>query len=639
MSQTRNKTQNKTKAGGKKTAAKNGAQNFQFETEVRQLLKLMIHSLYTHKEVFLRELISNASDACDKLRFAALTDGALKSEAGEPLIRIRHDEKQRTISVSDNGIGMSRGEVMENIGTIARSGTKRFVEAAQAQKGDDLSLIGQFGVGFYSAFMVAEKVELWTRRAGGKAAEAVKWSSDGEGYTMENARRERHGTEVVLHLRREEKEFLNGGRLRDIIARYSDHISIPIEMPAPGGDGEWEEVNKGAALWTRPRREISAREYDNFYAALSMDAQPPAAVVHNRVEGRMDYISLFFIPAAARFNMFDPEERRGVKLYVRRIFILEDSRLLLPRYLRFVRGVVDAADLPLNVSREFLQHDRGIDTMRKACAKRILAELKRIADKDAEKYQALWNEYGAALKEGLVEDPDNAPLLLELARFATTAGDSAEQKVSLAEYARRMPFHQKAVYYITAQSHAAAQGSPHLEIFRKKNIEVLLLSDAVDEWLVAYVPKFQDRPLKSVAHGEVDLVGGGDKGAAGDNVLAPEVLAKLKDLLGGKVKAVTASSRLTDSPACLVAGEHDVGGNMKRILGQLGQQPPDSKPIMELNPAHPLVKQLGVDNADLADWAEVLFSQAALSEGAALAEPAEYVRKVNALLTRGVLRG
>ncbi len=638
MSQTRNKTQNKTKAGGKKTAAKNGAQNFQFETEVRQLLKLMIHSLYTHKEVFLRELISNASDACDKLRFAALTDGALKSEAGEPLIRIRHDEKQRTISVSDNGIGMSRGEVMENIGTIARSGTKRFVEAAQAKKGDDLSLIGQFGVGFYSAFMVAEKVELWTRRAGGKA-EAVKWSSDGEGYTMENARRERHGTEVVLHLRREEKEFLNGGRLRDIIARYSDHISIPIEMPAPGGDGEWEAVNKGAALWTRPRREISAREYENFYAALSMDAQPPAAVVHNRVEGRMDYISLFFIPAAARFNMFDPEERRGVKLYVRRIFILEDSRLLLPRYLRFVRGVVDAADLPLNVSREFLQHDRGIDTMRKACAKRILAELKRIADKDAEKYQALWNEYGAALKEGLVEDPDNAPLLLELARFATTAGDSAEQKVSLAEYARRMPFHQKAVYYITAQSHAAAQGSPHLEIFRKKNIEVLLLSDAVDEWLVAHVPKFQDRPLKSVAHGEVDLAGGGDKGAAGDNVLAPEVLAKLKDLLGGKVKAVTASSRLTDSPACLVAGEHDVGGNMKRILGQLGQQPPDSKPIMELNPAHPLVKQLGVDNADLADWAEVLFSQAALSEGAALAEPAEYVRKVNALLTRGVLRG
>ena len=641
-------------------------EEFTFQTEVRQLLDLMIHSLYSHKEVFLRELISNSSDACDKLQFAALTDNKLKKVAGESLIEVRCDPQARTLSVSDNGIGMNRDEVIENIGTIARSGTRKFLDMMQSAKpgaGDsgssgsstrpaDASLIGQFGVGFYSVFMVADKVELHTRKAGEAAAAGVKWTSGGgDGFTIEPLARAEHGCTVTLHLGKGEKEFLDETRLRAIIRRYSDHISIPVRMAAADGAGEAETVNKGAALWARPRKEISATDYNEFYAALSLDPQPPTAVIHNRVEGKLDYISLLFIPARAPVSLMDPEQRHGIRLYVRRIFIMDDSRHLLPRYLRFVRGIIDAADLPLNVSREFLQQNKEIDRIRAAATRKILLELKRIATKDSDKYRELWKEYGSVLKEGLVEDPDNRAALAELVRFATTAGDGEAQTVSFADYTGRMPMKQQAIYYITAETHDAAANSPHLEIFRKNNIEVLLLTDAVDEWVVAHVREYQDKPLQSVARSGIDIEGvavaddggaGKDAGVRGDKGddknLAP-LLAKLKEILDGKVKEVVVSSRLTDSPACLVADEHDMGGNLKRILQTMGQELPVTPPILEINAAHPLIRQLSPDSADLADWAEILFSQAALSEGASLAQPTAYVRRVNDLLTRALLKG
>ena len=620
------------------------AQTHSFQTEVKQLLQLMIHSLYSNKEVFLRELISNGSDACDRLRFAALTDSGLL-EDGETLgLKVSVDKNEKTVTISDNGIGMTTDEVVENIGTIARSGTRQFMEALSGDAANDANLIGQFGVGFYSAFLVAHRVELTTRHAGAGAEEGVRWISDGEGeYTIESITREEHGTAITLYLRDEDKEFAEDFRLRGIISRYSDHISLPIEMPSEDKEkkGEWEPVNNGSALWSRPKNEISEEDYHHFYQSLSYDAETPLATLHNRVEGNLEYTSLFFIPKKAPFDLWDREQRHGINLYVRRIFIMDDAKYLMPSYLRFVRGVVDAADLPLNVSREFLQNNKDIDRIRSASVKKILSELSRLAEKEPETYAAFWKEFGKVLKEGVVEDHDNRTVLADLMRFNSTRSDDTEQTESLAAYFKRMPMRQKAIYYITADSHSAADTSPHLEIFRKNDIEVLLLSDPVDEWLVSSLNEYKDKPLKSVAKGALDLedlASPEDKKAneAKEKDLAG-LTEKMQSLLGERVKSVRVSQRLTDSPACLVADETDLGGNLERILQAMGQDAPDAKPIMEINPDHPLIRQLNPEHAQLEDWSRVLFDQAALSEGAPLPEPAAYVQRVNDLLTKAAL--
>ena len=615
-----------------------------FQTEVNQLLQLMIHSLYTNKEIFLRELISNASDACDRLRFAALTDEQLLENSNELSVHITFNEKERTISVRDNGIGMARDEVVDNIGTIARSGTRQFLDSLSGDQSADASLIGQFGVGFYSVFLVAEKVELLTRKAGQKHETGVRWSSDGSGeYTIENTTCVERGTEITLHLRKEDKEFAEGYRLRNIIGKYSDHISLPIKMPSTDEKRkeEWETTNKGAALWSRPKTEISEDEYKQFYTNISYDNEAPLVTLHNRVEGNLEYISLLFIPSKAPFDLWDREQRHGINLYVRRIFILDDAKYLMPSYLRFVRGVVDAADLPLNVSREFLQNNKDIDRIRTASVKKILNELKRIAENNPESYVQFWREFGKVLKEGMVEDHENQKTLAELLRFCTTHDDEETQTVSLADYVKRMPMKQKGIYFITADSYAAASTSPHLEIFRKNDIEVLLLTDPVDEWLVTSLSDYEEKPLKSIAKGTLDL----DEFATDDQKKAAEekgkdltgLVEKIQAVLGDRVKEVRVSHRLTDSPACLVADEHDLGGNLERILQAMGQEAPDAKPIMEINADHPLIKQLAPEHEGLEEWSMVLFDQAALSEGARLSEPAAYVKRVNDLLTRASL--
>jgi len=617
-----------------------------FQTEVKQLLHLMIHSLYTHKEVFLRELISNGSDACDRLRFAGLTNEGLMEEGEVLRLRVSFDKNNKTITIEDNGIGMSRDEVIENIGTIARSGTRQFLDALSGDETIDSNLIGQFGVGFYSAFLVAQKVELTTRRAGEPTSAGVRWVSDGSGeYSIESAEIASRGTTITVHLRNEDKEYSEGFRLRSIIGKYSDHISLPIEMVSEEKEhkGEWEAVNTGSALWTRPKSEIEHEEYERFYSSLSYDSEPPLAILHNRVEGTLEYTSLLFIPNKAPFDLWDREQRHGINLYVRRIFIMDDAKYLMPSYLRFVRGVVDAADLPLNVSREFLQNNKDIDRIRSASVKKVLAELARLADKEPETYAKFWAQFGKVLKEGLVEDHDNRTTLSDLLRFASTRGDSEAQTISLAEYFKRMPMKQTAIYYITAESFAAASTSPHLEIFRKNDVEVLLLSDPVDEWLVTSLNEYKDKPLKSVAKGALDL----DDFASEEDKKASEkkekglssLTEKMQEILGEKIKAVRVSHRLTDSPACLVADEADLGGNLERILQSMGQSAPETKPIMEINPDHPLIRQLGPEHARLEDWTRVLFDQAALSEGAPLPEPAAYVQRVNDLLTRAMLAG
>ncbi len=610
-----------------------------FQTEVQQLLHLMIHSLYSHKEVFLRELISNASDACDRLRFESLTHDELMEDDAELAIRVSFDPAARTLTIADNGIGMSREEVIEHIGTIARSGTKQFMSALSGDQKKDASLIGQFGVGFYSVFMVADRVTLTTRRAGLKPELGVRWESDGQGaYTVADVAQPGRGTAIVLHLRADADEFLEPARLRGIVTRYSDHVSLPIRMPkeAPGAEPEWETINRGAALWARPKKDISQEEYTSFYANLAYDPEPPLATIHHRVEGTLEYILLLFIPARAPFDLWDREHRHGVKLYVRRIFIADDTKHLVPAYLRFVRGVIDSADLPLNVSREFLQHNTEIDKIRAGAAKRILGELKTVAEKEPEKYAGFWKEFGRALKEGIIEDPENRATLADLLRFASTREDSAEQGVSLAQYLGRMPLKQKAIYYLTAESHTTAKSSPHLELFRKKNIEVLLLSDPVDEWLVTHLTEYQQRPLQSVARGGLDLSGFEDETAAAKQKEIAgafgELTQALKEALGDKVKDVRISRRLTDSPACLVADEHDPGVNLERMLKALGQKASGAKPILEINPEHALIAALKTERAQFADWAQVLFDQAALAEGAQLEEPAAYVQRVNALL-------
>ncbi len=622
------------------------AKTHSFQTEVKQLLHLMIHSLYSNKEVFLRELISNGSDACDRLRFAALTDEGL-IEAGENLrLRVTFDKKEKTITVNDNGVGMSHDEVVQNIGTIARSGTRQFLDALSGDTANDANLIGQFGVGFYSVFLVAEKVELTTRRAGDPASAGVRWSSDGGGeYLIETVELADRGTTITLHLRDEDKEFVEDFRIRGIVSKYSDHISLPIEMHPQGEDTkeEWEAINSGSALWSRPKNEITVEEYERFYTTLSYDSEAPLATLHNRVEGTLEYTSLFFIPKKAPFDLWDREQRHGINLYVRRIFIMDDAKYLMPSFLRFVRGVVDASDLPLNVSREFLQNNKDIDRIRAASVKKVLSELTRLAAKEPEAYAAFWKEFGKVLKEGMVEDHDNRTVLSDLLRFSSTRSKDLEQTQSLAGYFKRMPMKQKAIYYITADSHNAASTSPHLEIFRKNDVEVLLLSDPVDEWLVSSLNEYKDKPLKSVAKGALDL----DDFASPEDKKASEqkekdlseLTEKMQSVLEGKVKSVRVSLRLTDSPACLVADEADLGGNLERILAAMGQNAPDAKPIMEINPDHPLIRQLDPEHARLGDWTQVLFDQAALSEGAPLPEPAAYVQRVNDLLTRAALAG
>ncbi len=611
-------------------------QTLGFQTEVRQLLDLMIHSLYSDKDIFLRELISNASDAVDKLRFEALRDESLYEGDSDLKIRVQVDKAARTITIADNGIGMTRDEVIENIGTIASSGTRRFFERLTGDEAKDARLIGQFGVGFYSAFMVADRVTLLTRRAGTASAQGVRWESAGTGdYTVETVERPERGTAVVLHVREGEDEFLDDHRLKAIIRRYSDHITLPIVMPA--ADGAPETVNKAAALWARPRQDITELEYDEFYKHVAHDFEAPLAHIHSRVEGKQEYTALLFVPRRAPFDLFDRDRRYGVKLYVRRVFIMDDAEQLLPNYLRFVRGVIDAADLPLNVSREILQKSRDIDTIRSGATRKVLDLLAELAEKEPEKYRTFWAEFGVVLKEGVVEDAGNRERIAKLLRFQTTAesGDG----VSLADYVARMVEGQDKIYYVTAESAAAARHSPHLEIFRRKGIEVLLLTDRIDEWLVTHLSEFEGHALRSVAKGDLDLKGVGrdEDGPKVAETEEPEWKAlseRMAKVLGDKVKEVRVSHRLTESPACLVAGEHDLGIHLERLLKAAGQSAPASRPVLEINPGHPLVMRLRGESSEqrLADWTMLLFDQAILAEGGALEDGAEFVHRLNGLL-------
>lgn len=620
-----------------------------FQTEVSQLLKLMIHSLYSNKEIFMRELISNASDAIDKLRFESLADEALLEGDSELKIRVAFDKEARTITFSDNGIGMNRQEVMDNIGTIAKSGTRQFIDSLTGDQTKDSNMIGQFGVGFYSSFIVADKVSLTTRRAGTGAEHGVCWTSSGEGdYTLENIEKAEHGTEVVLHLRDGEDEFLEGIRLRTIIRKYSDHIPVSIEMlkeTAPSAEGdeateekeEYEAVNSASALWMRPKSEIKEEEYNEFYKHVAHDYEDPLAHLHNRVEGRVEYTSLLYIPARAPFDLWDREARHGIKLYVQRVFIMDDAEQLMPNYLRFVRGVVDSNDLPLNVSREILQHNKTIDSMRAGSVKKILDTLQTMAKKDEEKYTKFWGEFGNVMKEGPAEDHANQQKIAKLLRFATTDNDSSEQTVSLDQYIERMKEGQEAIYYITADTHTAAKNSPHLEVFRKKGIEVLLLSDRVDEWLVSSLQNYSEKPLQAVTRGELNLGDVEDEQEKEQQKAAEEnfkaLVEKAQEILTDKVSEVRITHRLTNSPACLVTGEHDMNANLERILKAAGQDVPTSKPILELNPEHPLIIRLKAEEGERFDeLSNLLFDQALLSEGGQLEDPAGFVQRLNKLL-------
>jgi molecular chaperone HtpG len=617
-----------------------------FQTEIKQLLDLMVHSLYSNKEIFLRELISNASDANDKLRFEALSDDGLYEGDAELKIRIDYDNNKRTISVSDNGIGMFRDEVIDNIGTIAKSGTVEFFKALTGDARKDSQLIGQFGVGFYSAFIVAKKVVLTTRRAGAPATAGVRWESDGEGeYTIENVEVPQRGTTVELTLRDEEDELLNHWRLSNIIHKYSDHISFPILLPKQNDKGEkedeFERVNEGTALWIRAKQDISDDDYDAFFKHVAHDSQSPLTRVHSKVEGKLQYTLLLYVPSHAPFDLWDRDGHRGVRLYVKRVFILDDSDQLLPRYLRFIRGIIDTDDLPLNISRELLQRNKTIDAIRGGAVKKILGMIEDLT-KDEEKYQQFWDLFGRVLKEGIVEDPGNQERLAKLLRFASTHGEDDKQTVSLANYIERMPAEQKAVYYLSGESFNAVSRSPHLEIFKEKGIEVLLLTDPVDEWLVSHLTEFEGKPLKSVAHGDLDLeveAGviegvGGEKLAERESQQASAALVeRLKETLKERVADVRTTQRLTSSPACLVANEHDMSPQLRRILESAGQTVPSQKRTLEINPKHPLVQQLGSldDETRFADWATLLVDQAVLSEGGKLDDPADFVRRMNEL--------
>ncbi len=624
-----------------------------FQTEVRQLLKLMIHSLYSNKEIFLRELISNASDASDKLRFEALADDALYEDDGELKIQIEFDKEARTLTIRDNGIGMTRDEVMENIGTIAKSGTRQFFDSLTGDQAKDAQLIGQFGVGFYSAFIVADKVTVATRRAGMGSEHGVLWASDGEGeYTIETIDKAARGTEVTLHLREGEEEFAEEYRLRNIIQKYSDHISLPIymltEKAAEEGDEkvlEWTMVNSASALWTRAKSDISEEEYNEFYKHVAHDFQDPLAHVHSKVEGTNSYTSLFYIPKQAPFDLFDREKRHGIKLYVKRVFIMDDAEQLMPVYLRFVRGIVDSDDLPLNVSREILQRNKHIDSIRAASVKKVLGLLEGLAKNEPEKYTEFWNTFGAVMKEGVAEDNANRERIAKLMRFASTHQSDDAQTVSLDDYIGRMKEGQDKIYYITADSFAAAQNSPHLEVFLKKGIEVLLMGERVDEWMMSYLTEYDGKSFQSVAKGDLDLGQLDDEKEQEEAKKIEEefkdLATKMKEALGDKVKEVRISHRLTRSPSCLVVEEHDMALNMQKLLKQAGHEVPNAQPTLEINPEHPLVAHLKEvdDEARFADWSCVLLDQAALSEGGQLDDPANFVLRLNNLLLSAMGQG
>lgn len=621
-----------------------------FQAEVKQLLHLMIHSLYSNKEIFLRELVSNASDACDKLRFEAIDKPELMQGDADLRIRVEYDADKRTITISDNGIGLSRDEAVANLGTIARSGTKEFFSQLTGDKQKDAHLIGQFGVGFYSSFIVADKVSVLSRRAGADATEAVLWESDGQGefsiMTVEKADR---GTAVTLHLRADEDEFLSGWKLREILRRYSDHISLPVQMLKEEWDSEaskqvktteWETVNQANALWTRAKSDVTDEQYKEFYKHVSHDFEDPLAWTHNRVEGRSEYTQLLYVPKRAPFDLWDRDARRGVKLYVKRVFIMDDAEQLLPAYLRFVRGVIDSADLPLNVSREILQESRDVRAIREGSTKRILSVLEDMAENNAEQYAEFWGQFGQVLKEGMGEDAANKERIAKLLRFASTQANSATQNVSLADYVSRMKEGQDKIYYVTGESYAAASNSPHLEIFRKKGLEVLLLSDRVDEWMLSFMQEFEGKSLVSIAKGGLDL----DALADEDEKKRQEEVAenfkplveRLKTSLDDKVKDVRVTVRLVDSPSCVVVDANELSPHLLRMLQAAGQAAPEVKPILEINPEHPLIARVqDANEADFAEWALLLLDQAMLAEGAQLKDSASFVKRLNKLLLKG----
>jgi molecular chaperone HtpG len=618
-----------------------------FQAEVKQLLQLMIHSLYSNKEIFLRELVSNASDACDRLRFEAIARPELLAGSSDFVIRVETDPKARTITISDNGIGMSRDEAVAHLGTIAKSGTQEFFASLTGDQQKDAQLIGQFGVGFYSSFIVAERVSVVSRRAGLDKGEALRWESDGSGeYTIETATRESRGTDVTLHLKAAEEEFASGTRLRAILLKYSDHIATPIRMAKETWDQdkqsyvaatEDETVNQATALWARPKSAITDEQYREFYKHVAHDFTDPLAWTHNRVEGKQEYIQLLYLPSRAPFDLWDRDARHGLKLYVRRVFIMDDAGELLPRYLRFVRGVIDSADLPLNVSREILQESRDVNAIREGAARRVLGLLEDLAENRGDDYTKFWTEFGQVLKEGIGEDAANRERIAKLLRFASTTSEA--QNVSLADYASRLKDGQKSIYYVTADSLDAARNSPHLEIFRKKGIEVLLLADRVDEWMLSFLAEFDAKPLASVAKGDLDL---GELADAGEKETREKVAGEFKDLvarvktaLGDSVSEVRVTLRLTDSPACVVTERDAMSQHLQRLLKGAGQKAPGTKPILELNPRHPLVERLKAQSDDeLKEWARLLLDQATLSEGGQLEDPAAFVMRMNRMLAQ-----
>ena len=612
-------------------------QTHEFQTEVSQLLDLMIHSLYSNKEIFLRELVSNASDAIDKLKFESLSNDKLIEAKDEPSIHIDIDKDAGTITIKDNGIGMTHDEVMENIGTIANSGTKKYLEGLDKNQTQDSNLIGQFGVGFYSAFIVSNTVTLLSRKAGDDKANGTKWISKGKGdYSIETVELEDYGTTIILDVKKAEKEFIDDFRIRGVISKYSDHITVPIMMLKPSEEDkdviEYEKINEATAFWMKDKKELSQADYDEFYKALTYDFEGPLTQIHNRVEGKLDYSSLLYIPKKAPFDMWEPKRKSGVKLYAKRVFIMEGNEELLPQYLRFIKGVIDTADLSLNVSREILQGSKVVDTIKKASVKRILSELDKMSKNKPEDYATFWKEFGMVIKEGVVEDFANKDKISNLLRFTSTSADSSDQTISLKDYIGRMKEGQKNIYYVTADTYAAAKGSPHLEIFKQKDIEVLLLSDRVDEWLVANFGDFEEHSLKSIAKGDLeDLDSKEDKKKKEKTVKDFEsVITKAQEILSNQVKEVKVSSRLSESPSCLVADENELGGNMERIMKSLGQDIPNTKPILEINPDHPLVIKLKTKVDE--DLVKVLFDQAVLSEGGQIKEPAEFVKRMNKLM-------
>ncbi|MGE1560875.1 molecular chaperone HtpG [Pantoea septica] len=613
-----------------------------FQSEVKQLLHLMIHSLYSNKEIFLRELISNASDAADKLRFRALSDASLYEGDGELRVRLSVDKDKRTLTLSDNGIGMRRDEVIENLGTIAKSGTKSFLESLGSDQAKDSQLIGQFGVGFYSAFIVADKVSVRTRAAGAAADEGVFWESAGEGdYTIADITKADRGTEITLHLREGEDEFLDAWRVRSIIGKYSDHIALPVEIESKDEENDtttWEKINKAQALWTRNKSDISDEEYNEFYKHIAHDFSDPAIWSHNRVEGKQEYTSLLYIPSRAPFDMWNRDHKHGLKLYVQRVFIMDDAEQFMPNYLRFVRGLIDSSDLPLNVSREILQDSRVTQTLRGALTKRTLQMLEKLARDDAEKYQTFWKEFGLVLKEGPAEDSANQEAIAKLLRFASTHNGSAEQNVSLEAYVSRMVEGQEKIYYITADSYAAAKSSPHLELFRKKGIEVLLLSDRIDEWMMSYLTEFDGKAFQSVSKADESLSKLADEESEeqkeAEKALEPFV-DRVKTLLGDRVKEVRLTHRLTDTPAIVTTDANEMSTQMAKLFAAAGQAVPEVKYIFEINPDHQLVKRVAdtQDDARFGEWVELLLDQALLAERGTLDDPNQFIRRMNQLLT------